>query len=118
MNKQTYKTSILVYEYEITSVIASDKHPAFPGKYEEYLKRDKDYPVEEDKWKLYMGLTEFTKTNFHIDHRLIWTARERKIDFSNSDKIKDTPYDYSINVYVPNDEYLINAETIKLNNLI
>lgn len=111
MNRRTYKTSNLIFERRITSVIVSDKHPASPGKYEEYLKRDTDYPISADKWKVYMGLTELVRTSFHIDHKLIWIAKERKLG-------TDSNYRYSINVYIPNVDYLINAETIKINNLI
>jgi len=102
----------------IRSIIVSEGHDAVPGRYDEYLKRDYDYPIEEDKWKIDHDLTEYILPSFHIDHRLIWTMKEREVDIASNETVEDAKFNYSINVYIPKPKVLIDVENIKLNKLV
>ncbi len=125
---QSFRESVMsqgsrkIGERIILSVIVSENHPATPTKYNEHLKRDYDYPIEEDKWKIDQDLTEFTPASFHLDHKLIWTMKERSIsdipnDSSRKISLKEIPFKYSINVYVPEPHILVSVENLKLNGV-
>lgn len=118
LNTKRFKGPKPILERTVLSIIVSDKHAAIPGNYDEHLKRDNDYPLEADKWKTYLGLTQFTPASFHIDHKLIWIMQEKEIAFDSEEKLLDVEPKYSINVYVPSPNVLINVENIKLNDLV
>jgi len=114
MNQKTIAYGKNVFERSIISVVVSDKHPATPGRYEEHIKKDNDNPRD---WKVYQGLTELVRPSFHVDHKLIWTTKERAIDPNSKDSLNNVDYIYTINIYVPSIDTLCNVENMKLNNL-
>lgn len=114
--------SKVIYDRKILSVIfnkrrLSDgvtfKYNAIPAKYDEHKRRDYDYPIEENVWKTDTDLSEYIPASFHVDHKLIWLVQEREIDINSDVRIEDVPYKYSINIYVPTEETLIEVEKIK-----
>lgn len=113
-----YKGNKVVHEVIVSSIIASKLEETIPAKYDEYLKRDYDYPIEEDKWKINQDLTYFTPSSFHLDHKLIWLSKEREIPMSSNDTIESVDYKYTINVYVPNPDIVIDVENLKLNGVV
>lgn len=117
-NSKVYKGHRTKKERIIRSIIVSEGHDAVPGRYDEYLKRDYEYPIEEDKWKIDQDLTEYVLPSFHIDHRLIWTMKEREVNLDNNETVENTEFKYTINVYIPKPEVLIDVENIKLNKLV
>lgn len=117
-NLTKYKGKTCIYERTVLSVIVNDKHKAVPSSYYEHLKRDYDYPPEEDKWKVDHDLTEFVPASFHVDHRLIWIMSEKEVNPDSNIPIQNADATYSINVYIPSAETLANVETLKLNNYI
>ena len=122
-SKTTHERTIL--SIIINSQTATDedtgttylKYEATPAKYDEYLKRDYDYPFEADIWKINHDLSEHTPASFHLDHKLIWVMKERSIPLDSDEAIETVPYTYSINVYVPTAEVLIEVENLKQNGV-
>jgi len=115
LNQTTSRPDKKLYERSILHVVVSDKHIASPGRYDEHLKRDTDNPGE---WKVYQGLTHLVPSTFHVDHKLIWITKERSVTHDSTISIDDVDYSYSINIYIPSLDTLINAENMKLNNLV
>lgn len=119
--------SKVIYDRSILSIIINKqrvkdengnpvfKYNAVPSKYEEFKRRDYDYPFEANIWKTDVDLSEYTLGSFHIDHKLIWIVQERRVDINSEIKIEDVPYKYSINIYVPTEETLIEVD--KLNSM-
>lgn len=103
------------YERIVLDVVVSANHEAVPGNYDEHLKRDNDNP---GYWKIYQGLTTVSYSSFHIDHKLIWITKERRIEPDSDASIENVPYSYCINIYVPSLETLSTVETLKLNKLV
>lgn len=130
-NEKHYKNSHNVFERTVLSVIINKqlkkdpetgesklKYPAVPSRYDEYYQRDYDYPVEENKWKINHDLSEFVPASFHLDHKLIWTMQERSVDINSEQDITKVPYKYSINIYVPTSDVLIEVENLKRNGVL
>ena len=114
--------SRVVYDRKILSIIFNKqrekdgityKYNAIPAKYDEHRRRDYDYPIESNIWKLDTDLSEYRSASFHVDHKLIWIAQHREVDINSETKIENVPYKYSINIYVPTEETLIEVEKIK-----
>lgn len=114
--------SKVVYDRKILSVIFNKqrkkdgvtyKYAAIPAKYDEHKRRDYEYPIEDNVWKTDTELSEYSPASFHVDHKLIWLLQQREVDINSETKIEDVPYKYSINIYVPTEETLIDVEKIK-----
>ena len=114
--------SRLVYDRRILAVIfnkqratdgVSFKYEPTPAKYDEHKRRDYEYPVEENVWKIDTELSEYSTPIFHVDHKLIWITQERNVDIKSNVKIEDVPYKYTISIYVPTEETLIEVEKMK-----
>lgn len=114
--------SRIVYDRKILSVIFNKqrladgvtfKYEPTPAKYDEHKRRDYDYPVENNVWKTDTELSEYYPSSFHVDHKLIWVTKQREVDINSDVKIENVPYKYSINIYVPTEETLIEVEKIK-----
>ena len=119
--------SRVVYERKILSVIFNKqrlndgvtfKYNAIPAKYDEHKRRDYDYPIEANAWKTDIELSEYTPCSFHVDHKLIWVVQQREVDINSDARIEDVPYKYSINIYVPTEETLIEVEKLKTKGVL
>lgn len=116
-----------VYERKILSIIfnkqrandgVSFKYNPTPAKYDEIKRRDYDFPIEENAWKIDTDLSEYSPAIFHVDHKLIWLMQEREVEINSNVNIEDVPYKYSINIYVPTEETLIEVEKIKKSGVL
>lgn len=118
------KDARVVYDRKVNAVIFNRqtvesngqkvfKFNAVPAKYDEHKRRDYDYPIEDDMWKPDDFLSKYTPGFFHVDHKLIWIVQERKVENGSDLDINDIPYKYSINIYVPTEETMIEVEKIK-----
>lgn len=129
-NEKRYQNSRTIFEQTVLSVIINAqlevdsetqesklKYPATPAKYDEYYKRDYEYPIEMNKWKVNHEMSYVSPASFHLDHKLIWTMKKREVDINSTDKIEDVPYSYSINVYVPTPEILTEVLNLKMNGV-
>lgn len=130
-NEKRYKNSETIFEQTVLSIIINAqlsvdpethesrlKYPATPAQYDEYYQRDYDYPVEAKKWKINQDMSYVTPASFHLDHKLIWTAKIREVDINSDINIEDVPYSYSINVYVPTAEILTEVLNLKMNGVL